>query len=1084
MAKPVRRYAATFKADRAEFRRRDGGIETVTEICVSPEDDAEIRRITLTNHSSQRRRLELTSYAELVLAAHAADRAHPAFLKMFVETEALPEQATLLAWRRLRSAADTPVWAAHVVTAALPSEPFEFETDRERFLGRGHDSRNPAALTMRLSQTTGRVLDPIFSARRRVTLEPGQSAEVSFVTIAGDSREKVLAVAEKYRGPRAAERAIEMAWTQTQLEFRYLGVHLEDSQRFQELASHVIYPNSQLRPPPDRLRRNVLGQPRLWAHGISGDVPIVTVRVGDLNDKDLVREMMLAHRYWRARGLKVDLVILNEEGIGYDQPLKGDLVKLIQAFSFHAGTDQPGGVFLRSVGQMPQEDVDLILAASCVVLVAARGPLAQQLITPAERLEAPERLRTQKSLAPFPQIPLPYMELPYFNGRGGFTESGHEYVVYLAPDTRTPAPWVNVLVNSGFGAVISESGSGFAWAGNSQTNRLIPWWNDPVTDPCSDAIYLRDEESGAYWTPTPQPVRDSDAYRARHGNGYTIFEHSSHGIDQELVVFVPMDDGGGAPVKVERLKLRNISPKRRRLSVTSYVEWTLGADREETQIHVFASWHPESGALLARNAFHPDATGTAFSALHPLPDSYTSDRTEFLGRNGSPSQPAALSRRHLSGRAQAGFDPCAALQTVIELNPGETVEVVHLVGECASAQEAGRLIKLYGDPIKATHALARTKAWWNRFLESVQVETPELSVNFLLNRWLPYQTLACRVWGRSALYQSGGAFGFRDQLQDVLALLHAAPEIAREHILRAASRQFPEGDVQHWWHPSGAGVRTRCSDDLLWLPYAVARYVRATGDAAILDAKLPFLTGRALEAEETEAYFVPQVSTEEASLFEHCHRAIARGTTAGPHGLPLMGSGDWNDGMNRVGAGGKGESVWLAWFLIDVLGAFAELCDLKGARSLAEDCRARATEIAENVEAHAWDGEWYLRAFFDDGRPLGSRESLEAQIDSLPQSWAVISGAASPERTEAAMRSVQACLLRESEKLALLFTPPFDKSPLDPGYIKGYPPGVRENGGQYTHAAVWIAMAMARLGDGNRAVGLLRWLNPIERTRT
>jgi cellobiose phosphorylase len=909
---------------------------------------------------------------------------------------------------------------------------------------------------------------------------------ISFVTTAADSREKALALVDKYRHLRSSERAIEMAWTQTQLELRYLGVHLEESQRFQELASHILYPNARLRPRPERLRRNALGQPRLWAHGISGDIPIVTVTVKDVNDKELVREMLLAHRYWRARGLKVDLVILNEEGVGYDQPLMGDLAKLIHAYSSLAGTDQPGGVFLRSVGQMPPEDVDLVLASARVALVAARGPLAQQLGIPAESTEPPPWLRARKARAAYPTVSLPYMELPYFNGLGGFQPDGREYAIYLAPDSRVPAPWVNVLANPGFGAVVSESGSGFVWAGNSQTNRLVPWSNDPVSDPCSAALYLRDEETGEVWTPTAQPARDSGAYRARHGQGTTAFEHSSHGIDQALVVFVPMDGEGGAPVKVERLKLRNISPKRRRLTVTSYVEWALGADREETQLHVSTSWDPQAAALLARNPFHPEfGRRVAFSAIHPAPDSYTCDRTEFLGRNGSPSRPAALQRQHLSGRAYPGLDPCAALQVVIELDPGESTEVIHLVGQCASLEEARSIVKHYGDPRRAEEALSRTRAWWDRLLGAVEVETPELSVNFLLNRWLPYQTLACRIWGRSALYQSGGAFGFRDQLQDVLALLHAAPEIAREHILLAASRQFVEGDVQHWWHPpSGGGVRTRCSDDLLWLPYAAFRYVRVTGDAAILDERVPFLEGRALAPEEAEAYFTPEVSAKEASLFEHCRRAIEKGATAGPHGLPLIGSGDWNDGMNRVGAGGKGESVWLAWFLIDVLKAFAGVCDLRGEEGMARDCRRQAGDLAEKVEAHAWDGEWYLRAFFDDGTPLGSREGIEAQIDSLPQSWAVISGVASPDRAGAAMKSVQAHLLRENERLAMLFTPPFDRSSVDPGYIKGYPPGIRENGGQYTHAAVWVAMAYARQGDGNRAAGLLRWLNPIERTRT
>ncbi|PYV93515.1 MAG: hypothetical protein DMG05_01380 [Acidobacteria bacterium] len=1085
--RPERRYSATFSADRVEFRRRDAQIETVTEVAVSPEDDAEIRRIILTNRSPRTRHLELTSYMELALAPHNGDRAHPAFSKLFVQTEALADRSALLAWRRARSPEDQGVWAAHVIAPALPSgSAFQFETDRVRFLGRGRGPEDAAAMEGQLSNSRGAVLDPIFSLRRRLSIRPGQRQRLSFVTMAAESRERALALVEKYRELQATNRAFELAWTHAQLEFRYLGIQVDEAQRFQQLASHMLYPNSQLRPPPERLRRNALGQSHLWAYGISGDLPILVVTVDESNDLSLVREVLLAHTYWRVRGLKADLLILNKEAPSYEQPLHNQLTRMIQAHSLHTGVDRPGGVFLRSVELIPEQDLTLLLASARALMVAARGSLAQQMSRALEATELPARLQLDREIAEEPSPPLPFLELPYFNGLGGFTPDGREYAIYLGPENQTPTPWVNVIANPEFGTLVSESGQGTTWYGNSQANRLTPWLNDPVSNAASEAIYLRDEELGVFWTLTALPIRELDAYRARHGQGYTVFEHNSHALEQELVTFVPMDNEGGAPLRVQRVRLRNRSSRRRRLTATAYAEWTLGTDREESQPHVITNWDAQSRSLLARNAYHPDFDRRiAFASCTPAPSCFTADRNEFLGRNGSVARPAALQRQSLSNRTGAGLDPCAAVQVSIELDPNETAEVIFLLGQGVNVPEVRKLVERYQDPVSVEESLAATRDWWNHLLGALQVQTPDLAVDFLLNRWLLYQTLSCRIWGRSALYQSGGAFGFRDQLQDVMALFHTAPKIAREHLLHSAGRQFVEGDVQHWWHPpSGAGIRSRCSDDLLWLPYVTAQYVRSTGDREILDARVPFLEGRLLEPHEHEVYLLPTPSLEDGSLFEHCRRALEKGLSAGPHGLPLMGSGDWNDGMNRVGSAGQGESVWLAWFLIDVLKSFAELCELRGEISAAATYRGRIQKLIGAVEANAWDGEWYRRAYFDDGAPLGSRSNLEARIDSLPQSWAVISGAANPVRAKQALEAVEKHLVRKEEKLILLFTPPFDGSLSHPGYIMGYPPGVRENGGQYTHGALWTALAFARQGDGDRAVELLRMLNPVEHTHT
>ncbi len=1080
------RYSVTFAADKTEFRRRDNGIETITEIVVSPEDNVEVRRITLTNRSLRHRSLELTSYLEVAIAAHNADRAHPAFSKLFIATEALPEQQGLLANRRPRSADDAPIWALHCVAdeGAFDSG-LQYETDRARFLGRGRAADRPLAVEGELTQTVGDVLDPVFSLRRRVSLEAGQRVQIAFVTGAAATRDEAVTLIEKYHDMRAAHRAIEMAWTHAQLEMRHLRIHQDEAQLFQQLAAHVLYPNPLLRPVSDRLSRNTLGQSRLWAYGISGDLPIVVISIGDSQDIDLVRQTLMAHTYWQVRGLKADLVILNEEDVTYDQPLQNQLRRMVEAYSQLTGMDRPGGVFLRPAAQIPPEDKTLILTTARVVLVAARGALAQQLGAPTQTVALPPALTQNTGFVEEPSAPLPFQELDYFNGLGGFTHDGKEYIIYLGPGSQTPMPWINVIANPSFGTLISEAGQGYAWYGNSQSNRLTPWTNDPISDPGGDTLYIRDEDSGTFWSPTPLPIREEDAYRIHHGQGYSHFEHTSHSIEQYLTVTVPMDRDGGAPVRMQRLRLTNRSSQRRRLTVTLYCEWTLGTEREETQNHILTQWYSEHQLFTARNPYHPDFGERLTFLASNLPIvCYTGDRTEFLGRNGALAAPAGLTRTRLSGRVGAGLDPCGAIQVSVEIEPGQQTEVVFVLGQAADMTEALAMAKRFRPTEVFEPTLAATCDWWDGVLSTVQAETPELSVNFLLNRWLLYQDISCRLWGRSAFYQSGGAFGFRDQLQDVMALVYAAPQLAREQIVRTAARQFVQGDVQHWWHPpSGAGVRTRISDDLLFLPFTTAHYIRVTGDASILDEVIPFLDGKVLDEHEHEAFNLPNVSEEHASLLEHCRRAVAKGATSGPHGLPLIGGGDWNDGMNRVGIEGKGESVWLAWFLIHVLHDFAELLKLHGEDTEAETHLQKAKELAATVEAQAWDGGWYRRAYFDDGTPLGSAQSDEAQIDSLGQSWAVISGAANPQRADTAMRAVEERLVRRDDKLVLLFTPPFDKTTHDPGYIKGYPPGVRENGGQYTHGSLWVPFALAMQGKGDEAVSILHLMNPVEHAR-
>ncbi len=1078
------RPAAHFSADRVEFHRTVSNVETVLEVTVAAEDDVELRRLSITNRSLRARLLEFTSYAELALAPGGADKAHPAFSKMFVETEYAAE-GVLIAHRRPRTPEEAPVWAAHVLIGAPAA--IQYETDRVRFLGRCKTPESPESLRRDLSGSVGTVVDPIFSLRCRAMIEPRVRLEITFLMLAAPSREALLALIDKFKRPDAVARAFEMAWTRAQLEFRYLGIGPSAGHRFQELASHLLYPNPRLRVPGDRLARNRLGQSALWQYGISGDLPMLTATVAESRGTPLVRELLLAQAYWRLRGFKADLIIFNQESSSYDRPLHQQLQRQIEAHSPADATDRPGGVFLRNWYALPNEHRELILAVSSVVLSGSRGPLQQQLVAGAENVTPP----------PFappggqeePSQPLPFLELPYFNGLGGFTPDGREYAIYLKPGSYTPAPWVNVMAHAKFGAMVSESGLGCTWFGNSQSNRLTTWYNDPASDRQPEAIYLRDEDSGALWTPTALPIRETDAYRARHGQGYTVFEHNSHAIGQELTVFVPLpEDGAGDPVKVMRLRLRNDSSRPRRLTATFFAEWVLGSNREDQELHVHTSYDRESGAVFASQSWTGSYTGhIAFAAASPQPASYSGDRTQFLGRNGSPAAPAALGRVRLDNRTGAGMDPAAALQVPVSIAPGGEFDVFFILGEAENPDAARALIKRFQNGEQVQNALERTQRWWNSALGTLQVHTPVLSTDFLLNRWLLYQSLSCRFWGRSALYQSSGAFGFRDQLQDSMALFYAAPEIARAHILTSAAHQFVEGDVLHWWHDdNGMGVRTRCSDDLLWLPYVVARYVEVTGDASILDVGAPFLEGAILKPEEQERLFVPPVSAEVAPLWNHCQRALDHAARFGSHGLPLFGTGDWNDSMNRVGSEGRGESVWLGWFLYTVLDGFAHVMEkhASGPALASRKWRQLAAGVAQSLEQSSWDGDWYLRGFFDNGTPLGSHTNEEAKIDSLPQSWAVISEGADALRAKRAMDSAEQYLVDETGRLVRLFTPPFDHSQPNPGYVMGYPPGLRENGGQYTHGSLWMAMAWARLGNGGRAVHLLELMNPVELSRT
>ena len=1079
-------YEAVFSQGRAEFRRKDHSLETHTEIIVSPEDDIELRRVHLTNKSRKKRLIEITSYAEVVLASPMSDEAHPAFSNLFVQTEIIRHRHAIMCTRRPRSVDENNPTMFHLMKVHdAEIQNISYETDRAEFIGRGNAVNDPKVLNQsgELSGGEGSVLDPVVAIQYRIFIEPYETATVDMIFGVAETKDLCNNLIEKYQDKSSSNRGLELSWTHSQVILRQINAMEADAQLYNRLASSIIYANASLRADPAIIIKNQRGQSGLWSYAISGDLPIVLLQIEDSANIELVKQLLQAHVYWRLKGLIVDLVIWNEDHGGYRQALLDRIHSMVVPGISADLKDQPGGIFIRSADQISNEDRILFQSVAHVIISDKFGTLEEQInrgnkFKTAIPFFSPARFHTSADIDAS-GISLPD-GLQFFNGTCGFSKEGKEYVILTTPDQRTPAPWVNILGNAGFGTVISESGQSYSWVENAHEIRLTPWNNDPISDLKGEAFYLRDEESGRFWSPSPLPSRGKPAYITRHGFGYSIFEHREDGIESSMTVFIDVD----APVKFIVLKIRNNSGRPRRMSATGYVEWVLGDLRAKTLMHTITETDKRSGAILARNYYSTEFEHrVAFFDVDDTGRTFTGDRSEFIGRNGTLANPDAMGRTRLSGKTGAGMDPCAALQVMFDLGEEEEKEITFRLGAGKNISDTLVIIQQYEGIIAAKDALKRVHRFWEATLGSIKIETPDAATNILSNGWLTYQTLACRIWARSGFYQSGGAFGFRDQLQDVLSLLHSKPALVRQQIILCASRQFKEGDVQHWWHPpKGRGVRTTCSDDYLWLPYVTAKYVETTGDETILDEPVYFLEGRLLNAGEESYFDLPIRSDKQASLYEHCVIAIRHGLKFGVNGLPFIGSGDWNDGMDKVGTHGKGESVWLAFFLFDILNRFSETALLKKDNDFAGSCLQNAATLRENINRNAWDGAWYRRAYFDDGTPLGSKINEECKIDSIAQSWSVLSKAGEKDRSLMAMQSAGKYLVKKEDGMIQLFDPPFDKSSLNPGYIKGYVPGVRENGGQYTHAAIWLVMAFAALDDREKTWELLRMINPVNRS--
>jgi len=1054
-------YEARFGDGRAVISRMDDGIVTTLEVAVAPGCRAELRRVTVLNATPLERRLELTSYLEAVLNEREADAAHPGFSKLFVQTEWEAGSRTLLARRRPRSATEAPRWMYHWLCpdSRDGAQACQWETDRVRFLGRGRNVADPQALTQPLSGNVGNVLDPVLAIRALVILPPGESRTLTFGTGYADRREEALAVAGRFAAPATVEEAFQAAVILARRDREELGLSPEEGRALDQVAVDLLHLRARTSG-PGREPGTVLPDPAPLLRGPASSPLVLVPREG----KGLQRQVAAARAHWARNGFHPRVAFLGTSST----VAKGDAYAVV--------LDE---------GSLTADQRDSLFRAASLV-VSEPFPAANPALAARTATREPRCL----PLAPASGTrTLPPVETLLHNGLGGFTTDGREYVITVRPGAGgrpelPPMPWTNVIANEHFGFLTSERGTSAAWSGNSRLHRVTPWFNDPVEDPLAEAFYLRDEDTGAYWSLTPGPVDTGMPFRVRHGFGYTTWEALGAGLDMETTAFVPCHD----PVKLTRIRVANPGDRPRKLSLFSYAQLVLGDTQDRAARWVdtvcddgaLFGWSLQDGPLAGQVAFAAVAADGAARTC-------TTDREAFLGRFGSLARPRAVTTsERLDGATGAGHEPCFAFQVDLDLAPGETREVVIALGEAGSLEEARRHVARYRERAAARTALAEVHAFWRETLGALKVRSPEPAIDLMVNGWLPYQNLSCRMWARTAYYQSGGAFGFRDQLQDASALIYLLPGLTRSQLLLHAAHQFREGDVLHWWHPPvEQGIRTRFADDLLWLPYLSAFYLESTGDWDLLDETAPYLTARALEPGEDEAYLAPEDSGERGDLYDHCCRALELSLSrTGSHGLPLMGTGDWNDGMNRVGRGGQGESIWMGFFLYAILASFLPICRRRGDGARADRYQERMGQLSRALDESGWDGGWYRRAYYDDGTPLGSASNTECRIDCLAQAWAVISRAVPEERARLAMRAVEAHLVDGGADMIRLLTPAFDTCDHDPGYIKGYIPGVRENGGQYTHGALWAVKAVAELGDVTRAAELLTMLSPVTHGRT
>lgn len=1024
-------------------------LEIAVEVAVAPDSDIEVRAITLTNHSSSERKIEVTTYAEIALNHPMGDAGHPAFSKLFVQTYLSADHSALLARRRPRGANENWPWIAQRLLGDMTD--VSWETNRATFLGRGRIPGDPIAMDESgpLSGQTGNVLDPVMAWRFSARIGAEQSKTFYILTAAASTQEESLSLLSQSveQSPNTILKAARRSYA---AKLTSLSISEEAAEQLEHLAGSLLSGDI-----PKMVPSSINGSDAVHRYPLSPEEIRIIATEG--MESPGTQDLLAALPLWNHLGLKPRLFIMQQGGDGATL----DQVTYVDPATFS------------------KEEMEWWLASAQLV-VGAELPL----------LASHEALPSKPNTSPISSDMLadPGEPLLHFNGFGGFPAGGKEYIIPLDLENGRlrlpPMPWVNILANPRFGCMITERGAGYTWARNSQANRLSPWSNDPIRDSHGEAFYIADEHTGEIWSPLPGPCVPKSSFTVRHGFGRTRFVSQVNELSQTVDFFVPPAD----PVKLSLVQLKNESEQTRRLSFATWQQLLLcpTADRH----HATLAWsddsgiqhaiNPRAGAFSGGRAFAFTAVLGSGSASHAS----TNSTASFQG-SGTSASPAALSQPSWEPSRGFGRDACFSSRLTFTLLPGEEIEILVCLGEAMSEDEVATLVHRYHQPGAVRAAMDETACYWEKMTGSIQVETPLPEVNLMVNGWLLYQNLACRIWGRSAFYQSGGAFGFRDQLQDSGALATLHPSLMRAQILLHAAQQFPEGDVTHWWHPApmGTGMRTKFSDDLLWLPYLTGHYIDTTGDLTVLEELQPFIDGPLLADNEDEEYMQPAISSTSVSVLEHCLLAIDRSLTKGEHGLPLIGIGDWNDGMSRIGREGRGESVWMAFFLITILDRWIPLCRQYEENQRADIYDAYRKDLLESINGPGWDGEWYRRAYYDDGTPLGSKEGDECKIDALAQAWAVISGAAPSDRVELSLDSLERELIDPEYDIIRLLHPPFVNTPHDPGYIKGYVAGVRENGGQYTHAACWVIRAMAEAGRRDTAARLLQRISPVWHSR-
>jgi cyclic beta-1,2-glucan synthetase len=1101
-------YRTRFLADQAQFDAVGSGLQARITVLISPEDDTELRTVVLHNAGREPRTLELVSYFEPVLSNPKADEAHPAFANLFVETRWEPALRALLLSRKPRLHGDAVVAAAHFMASTDANVlAVDCVADRRAFIGRNRTLAAPALDAQPLDAAGAPVngLDPIACLCVRLQIAPGATARLTFATTADEDVETLMPRIDRYLQPMQVDRALRMAATLAQVRLRDLAIDPAQNLALQDLTTILTYTT-----PRVMSDRGLIDLRQIWRFGISGDKPIVLVHIHSMSGLGLVNTLLRAQPWWGFGGVACDLVVLNGEPGSYLMPLQREIEALRNRVAHETQNSFPrndaaGFYLLREPEVAPSEKAALSGLARAVFSADGRtletqvaalrdaavpGMADAPAAAPARALSLPTTASAASAAPPAARAPrMPLAPSPPAALRdtaapapqGGFDAESGEFRFEVDLNRRTPKPWINVIANASFGFQVSETGTGYTWAVNSRMHQLTPWSNDPVQDPAFEHYLLQDLDTGELLplTPAGRGAGDGSAarHRVRHGQGYTVFECLHRSIVLETTFFADRDDR----MKLVQVSVRNEGIGRRRLRALAMVEWQMGAARGERRtVH---SWKPaDLPAVFGQQRESSAGFGgsTAFLALGGLPGAvqWTCERSEFFAGRGRVEVPGTLGQR-----AGSGLDACAAIAGEFALATGEGTRFSFMLGQADDAEAAVALARRWQQRDVAD-ALAQVRGFWDELLGRLQVRTPDPLFDALVNRWLVYQTLACRLWSKAGFYQAGGAFGFRDQLQDAMAFALTDPARLREQILVNAARQFPEGDVQHWWHmPGGAGVRTHFSDDLLWLPYAAAHYVEVTGDATVLDDGVPFVDGPAIPDGAEDAYYAPQTGTQNATVYEHGARAIDRSLATGVHGLPLMGTGDWNDGMNRVGHEGRGESVWLAWFLCSVVERYAPFAQARGEHERAERWQAARRGWIAALHDAGWDGAWFRRAFFDNGAPLGSAVNDECRIDLIAQAWSMLSGASDEAHTKPALAALEEQLRDKQAGLLRLLHPPLAHSANNPGYIQAYPPGVRENGGQYSHAAVWALMAQALSGDAEAAWQSFEGLSPAHRAR-